>query len=150
MTPTKRFLAFAALSLSLVSLGADKSRDRSGGAANIDSARRDSPAKVSDASPNAAFPNPTVSDKTRDRSGTAVIPTMTDEDRETARRLREAIVQDDSLSVHGKNVAILMDQGTLTLRGSVPNFQEKAAIERKAREVVGTGRIVNDIEVMAE
>jgi osmotically-inducible protein OsmY len=92
-----------------------------------------------------------TSDKIVKPAGTAVSPAMNDEERETARKVRQAIVSDGSLSVYGKNVAILMEKGTLTLRGSVPNEAEKQKIEKLAKNNLGAnGRVTNEIEVMAE
>jgi osmotically-inducible protein OsmY len=98
--------------------------------------RRDAPGVTSGANPNSRSPD--------------VDFAMSDEDRETTRRLRETIVDDDDLSVYGKNIAIVVERNTVTLRGSVPSYQEKALLEAKAKDVVGKKRVVNDIEVMAE
>src|ERR1700745_3766808 len=58
-------------------------------------------------------------------------------DRELARQIRRAIVQDKSLSTYAHNVKVVAQGGTVTLKGPVKSEEEKAAIEKKAAEVAG-------------
>lgn len=68
-------------------------------------------------------------------------------DRETARRVRRAIVKDKSLSSYAHNVKVIVRDGAVTLRGPVRSEQEKEAVEAKAAEVVGKEKVKNEIEV---
>ena len=69
-------------------------------------------------------------------------------DRELARQIRRAIVQDKSLSTYAHNVKIVAQGGTITLKGPVKSEEEKAAIEKKAAEVAGgPAKIQNELEV---
>jgi hyperosmotically inducible periplasmic protein len=86
----------------------------------------------------------------RDRgNGTA---TATDQseapaDRETTRRIREIIVADDALSTNAKNVKIVTNAGTVTLRGPVETEQERARVAAAAKQVAGNDRVQNQLEV---
>src|SRR5262249_59828182 len=58
-------------------------------------------------------------------------------DRTITQNIRQAINADDSLSTNAKNVKIITNDGTVTLRGPVKNEQEKTAVEAKAKQVAG-------------
>ena len=69
-------------------------------------------------------------------------------DRELARQIRRAIVQDKSLSTYAHNVKIVAQGGTVTLKGPVRSEEEKAAIEQKAAGLAGgTTKVMNELEV---
>ena len=69
-------------------------------------------------------------------------------DRELARQVRRAIVQDKSLSTYAHNVKIVAQDGTVTLKGPVRSEEEKAAIEKKAADVAGgAAKVQNQLEV---
>jgi len=66
------------------------------------------------------------------------VPTAGDQsettaDRELTRRLRQAVVEDDSLSLQAKNIQIITIDGKVTLRGEVNTEAERAAILAKAK-----------------
>ena len=58
-------------------------------------------------------------------------------DRTITQNIRKAITADDSLSTNAKNVKIITNDGTVTLRGPVKSEKEKADIEAKAKQVAG-------------
>lgn len=68
-------------------------------------------------------------------------------DIELTRKIRRAIMEDDSLSTYGHNVKIIARNGMVTLKGPVHSEQEKAAIEAKAVAVAGAGKIKNELEI---
>jgi len=72
-------------------------------------------------------------------------------DRELARQIRRAIVQDKSLSTYAHNVKIVAQGGTVTLKGPVKSEEEKTAIEQKAAEVAGgSTKVMNELEVAGD
>jgi hyperosmotically inducible protein len=68
-------------------------------------------------------------------------------DRTITQDIRKAITADDSLSTNAKNVKIITNDGTVTLRGPVKNEKEKADIEAKAKQVAGVKRVDNQLEI---
>jgi hyperosmotically inducible protein len=86
----------------------------------------------------------------RDRDGTS--PTSGDQaenesDRQISATIRQAVVDDNSLSMNAHNVKIITSGGVVTLRGPVKSQQEKATIESKAKQVAGVTRVDNLLEV---
>jgi len=71
-------------------------------------------------------------------------------DRELAQKIREAVVDDKSLSTYAHNVKIIAQNGKVTLKGPVRSEEEKRAIEQKAVEVAGAGNVTNDLTVKAK
>ena len=68
-------------------------------------------------------------------------------DRTITQNIRRAVTADDSLSTNAKNVKIITNDGTVTLRGPVKSEKEKAEIEAKAKQVAGVKRVDNQLEV---
>jgi hyperosmotically inducible periplasmic protein len=68
-------------------------------------------------------------------------------DRELARQIRRAVVKDKSLSTDAHNVKIIAQNGSVTLKGAVKSEQEKQAIESKATEIAGAGKVTNELQV---
>ena len=68
-------------------------------------------------------------------------------DRTITQNIRRAVTADDSLSTNAKNVKIITNNGTVTLRGPVKSEKEKAEIEAKAKQVVGVKSVDNQLEV---
>lgn|SRR6266850_3339007 len=66
---------------------------------------------------------------------------------EAPQNIRRAVTADDSLSTNAKNVKIITNNGTVTLRGPVKSEKEKAEIEAKAKQVAGVKRVDNQLEV---
>jgi hyperosmotically inducible periplasmic protein len=58
-------------------------------------------------------------------------------DREIARRIRQSIVQDKSLSSYSLNVKIIAENGAVILKRPVRPDEEKTAVEAKAAEIGG-------------
>jgi osmotically-inducible protein OsmY len=86
----------------------------------------------------------------RDRGHDTATPTDQSEspaDRETTRRIREIIVADDALSTNAKNVKIVTNAGSVTLRGPVATEQERARVGSAAQQVAGAGKVQNQLEV---
>lgn len=69
------------------------------------------------------------------------------EDLKITQNIRKAVIADDSLSMVAKNVQIITAEGTVTLRGSVNNAEEKQKIVAHARTSAGGAEVVNQIEV---
>ena len=68
-------------------------------------------------------------------------------DRTITQNIRKAITADDSLSTNAKNVKIITNDGTVTLRGPVKSVKEKADIEAKAKQVAGVKSVDNQLEI---
>jgi len=68
-------------------------------------------------------------------------------DREIARRIRRALMNDKSLSTYAHNVKVIAQDGRVTLKGPVRTEEEKHSVEAKAREVAGAGHVVNQISI---
>jgi osmotically-inducible protein OsmY len=71
-------------------------------------------------------------------------------DRELARKIRSAVIDDKSLSTYGHNVKIIARNGKVTLKGPVHSDDEKQSIEAKAVEVAGAGNVTNQITVKGD
>ena len=71
-------------------------------------------------------------------------------DREITRRIRESVAQDKSLSTYAHNVKIVTQNGQVTLRGPVRSDDEKRAIDAKATEVAGNGKVTNELNVKSQ
>ena len=68
-------------------------------------------------------------------------------DRTITQNIRRAVTADNSLSTNAKNVKIITNNGTVTLRGPVKSEKEKAEIEAKAKQVAGVKSVDNQLEV---
>jgi osmotically-inducible protein OsmY len=79
--------------------------------------------------------------KTADQQGSSSA------DLETTRQIRKAILADKSLSTNAHNVKIITTDGVVTLKGPVTTEAEKKAIETKATEVAGAGKVKSQIAV---
>ena len=62
-------------------------------------------------------------------------------------KIRQAIVDDNSLSMNARNVKIITRDGQVTLRGPVDTGVEKENIENKATSVAGVSHVDNQLEV---
>jgi hyperosmotically inducible protein len=86
----------------------------------------------------------------RDRNSSAVTPMdqgNSQSDLDLTQKIRQAVMKDDSLSFTAKNVKIITRDGKVTLRGTVPTYEERLAIETAARNVVGAPNVVSELEV---
>jgi hyperosmotically inducible protein len=68
-------------------------------------------------------------------------------DLEITKQIRQALVKDSSLSEYAHNVKIVTQGGMVTLRGPVHSDEEKKAVEAKAVEVAGEGKVNNQLDV---
>lgn len=64
-----------------------------------------------------------------------------------SQQIREAIMNDASLSGAARNIQITAQGESLTLSGSVSNSYERDTVERLARERAGSLRIINSVRV---
>lgn len=62
-------------------------------------------------------------------------------------KIRSEVVAVDNMSVSGKNVKIITNQGKVMLRGPVASAAEKESIERIAIAAAGEGNVTNKLEV---
>ena len=87
---------------------------------------------------------------TRDRAKGAVTADQQKEnasDLDMAKRIRQSVIKDKSLSTYAHNVKIVVQGGQVTLKGPVRSEEEKKSIEAKAAEVAGAGKVTNEIDV---
>jgi hyperosmotically inducible protein len=68
-------------------------------------------------------------------------------DRQLTQQIRKSVVGDKSLSVAAHNVKIISRDGMVTLRGTVKSDDEKKAIEDKATEIAGQGKVTSELTV---
>jgi len=68
-------------------------------------------------------------------------------DRDLTRQVRKAIEADKNLSTYAHNVKVITQNGQVTLKGPVRSEEEKRAIEAKAAEVAGEGRVTSELTV---
>jgi osmotically-inducible protein OsmY len=72
---------------------------------------------------------------------------MSKADRELTQKIRKAVVSDKSLSVAAHNVHIDAQDGAVTLMGAVKSDDEKKAIEDKATQIAGAGKVTDQLTV---
>ena len=85
----------------------------------------------------------------RDRSEVAKTPIDQNEnqkDIDVTANIRKRVV-DTQMSVNAQNVKIITQDGKVTLRGPVKSEDEKAQVEKFAREVAGPANVDNQLEV---
>jgi hyperosmotically inducible periplasmic protein len=68
-------------------------------------------------------------------------------DRDIARKIRKALMQDKALSTYAHNVKVIAQGGQVTLKGPVRSDEEKRDVEAKAAEIAGAGHVTNDLSV---
>jgi len=78
---------------------------------------------------------------------TADQQSQTKEDREITQKIRQAVVDDKSLSTYAHNVKIITVDGMVTLKGPVRSEDEKRTIEEKARQIAGKDKIKSEIGI---
>ena len=86
----------------------------------------------------------------RDRDGSTLTPGDQGDssaDVATTRRIRQAVVADDALSVTAQNVKIVTLDGVVTLRGPVKSEEEKQRIASAAGKVAGRGKVQDYLEI---
>jgi hyperosmotically inducible protein len=86
----------------------------------------------------------------RDTEGSTLTP-MDQSEKEAdvtlTQRIRQAVMDDDTLSMTAKNIKIITVNGVVTLRGPVDNEQERTRIVAKAEQLAGTKKVDNQLEV---
>lgn len=90
--------------------------------------------------------------KVNDRDRSANQPTADQQkenrpDRDITKQIRQAIMKDKSLSTYAHNVKIITQGGIVTIKGPVRSEEEKRAVEAKAEEVAGEGKVHNQLDV---
>jgi len=86
----------------------------------------------------------------RDRDDQTLTPfdqSESEPDRKLTQRVRQAVVDDESLSTNAKNVKIITVDGKVTLRGPVESQQEKATIVAKAKQIAGEDKVDDQLEI---
>jgi hyperosmotically inducible protein len=68
-------------------------------------------------------------------------------DRDVARKIRQSLMKDKSLSTYAHNVKVIAQGGQVTLKGPVRSDEERRAVEEKATEVAGAGHVTNQMSV---
>lgn len=71
-------------------------------------------------------------------------------DIETTRKIRQAVVKNDALSVMAHNIKIITVNGAVTLRGPVKTQEEKLTIVNAAQQIAGTNKVDNQLEVKGQ
>lgn len=71
-------------------------------------------------------------------------------DRDITQQIRRSIMNDKSLSTYAHNVKIVTQDGQVTLKGPVRSEDEKRAIEAKAAEVAGDGKVTSELNVKSQ
>ena len=71
-------------------------------------------------------------------------------DVELTRKIRRAVVKDNSLSMMAHNVKIISANGNVILRGPVKTKKEKATIANKAQAIAGADKVDNQLEVKGQ
>ncbi len=89
----------------------------------------------------------------RDRAAGAVTADQQKEnasDRALAKKIRQSLMNDKSLSMYAHNVKIVAQDGQVTLKGPVRSEHEKKSIETKATKIAGAGHVTNEITVASD
>ena len=68
-------------------------------------------------------------------------------DLEITRQLRKALEADKSFSTYAHNIKVITQNGQVTLKGPVRSEEEKRAVEAKAAEVAGEGKVTSELTV---
>jgi len=68
-------------------------------------------------------------------------------DTDLAKKIRQSVNADKSLSTYAHNVKIVVQDGHVTLRGPVRTDAERDAIKQKAVEIAGAENVVSQLEI---
>jgi hyperosmotically inducible periplasmic protein len=71
-------------------------------------------------------------------------------DRKLSASIRKAITDDDSMSTYAKNVKIISQNGTVTLKGPVRSETEKKAVEAAAKKAAGNAKVTSELTIEPE
>ncbi|MBL7543298.1 MAG: BON domain-containing protein [Bdellovibrionaceae bacterium] len=81
---------------------------------------------------------------TADKHGTS------EKDIKISAELRQAVVNDKSLSTYAQNIKIITVNGEVTLKGPVKSVQEQRALLSKAKAVGGVAKVHNNTQIVTE
>jgi hyperosmotically inducible protein len=95
----------------------------------------------------AKAPDNSGTNKTQNQPVTADQQKNDVSDRGLTAKIRRSVIADKSLSMYAHNVKIIVVAGAVTLKGPVRSDAEKQTIEKKATDIVGAGKVTNDITV---
>ena len=108
-------------------------------------------ATAQDSSPQPAPDNTKVNERDKNKAEpTADQQKENQPDREIARKIRQSIMHDKSLSSYAHNVKIIAENGAVTLKGPVRSDEEKTAVEAKAAEIAGADKVTSQLEVKSK
>jgi len=68
-------------------------------------------------------------------------------DQALAQRIASSLREDSSLAATAPNITVEVNNGTVTLKGSVNSQQQRSEIESKVRNITGVTQVVNNLEV---
>jgi osmotically-inducible protein OsmY len=68
-------------------------------------------------------------------------------DLQTMKKIRQAVMDDKTLSSSAHNVKIISQAGKVTLKGPVKTEEEKATVVKLATDVAGAGNVTDEITV---
>jgi osmotically-inducible protein OsmY len=68
-------------------------------------------------------------------------------DVEMTKQIRQALVEDKSLSIYAHNVKIITMNGVVTLKGPVRSDEEKQSVAEKATAIAGADKVKNLLTV---
>jgi osmotically-inducible protein OsmY len=109
-------------------------------------------AQTTDAAPSATSAVPADNTRSNSQDPSNRAATADDQKNDTSdlqitQEIRRSVMADKSLSTYAHNAKIVTVNGTVTLNGVVHTDAEKASLADKASQVVGSGRVVNDLKV---
>lgn len=81
-------------------------------------------------------------------SGMAGDQSQNSEDRNITKKIRDSIMQDDSLSTNAKNARVTTTNGNVTLKGQVNNEREKRDLSQKASQIKGVRNVENQLDIL--
>jgi hyperosmotically inducible periplasmic protein len=101
---------------------------------------------------NESAPAPADNTKINQRDRNANEPTADQQkentsDRQLTAQIRRAIVKDKSLSTDAHNIKVIAQGGSVTLKGAVKSDAEKQAIESKAAQIAGEGKVTSELQI---
>lgn len=68
-------------------------------------------------------------------------------DLDLTKRIRQSVIADKSLSSYAHNIKIVTVNGSVTLNGVVRSEDEKAAVELKAANIAGKGKVSDELKI---
>ena len=106
-------------------------------------------AAVAAQSPGPAIAKSDSTHENKHTQGSSTVDNQTNNpaDRELTRKIRQAIVADQSLSTYAHNIKIITQGGTVTLKGPIRTSAERTTLEAKAKELSGAYKVVCQLTV---